>query len=50
MKALPEWPSALSMAALLLGLAALLATGTSTDSGVHRSTQICHVTAQGTCR
>lgn len=50
MKALPVWPSILTLTALLLGLAGLLSTDTSTHTGTRHATVTCHVTAAGTCR
>lgn len=50
MKALPVWPSVLTLTALLLGLAGLLATDTSAQGGGQHTTVTCHVTPAGTCR
>jgi hypothetical protein len=54
MKALPVWPSILTITTLLLGLAALLATGSSqtgtSQMGVQQTKQTCHATTDGRCR
>lgn len=50
MKAVPVWPSILTLTALLLGLAGLLSTDTTTHAGTTHATVTCHVKADGTCR
>ena len=49
MKAVHVWPGVVTVTALLLGLAGLLATGPSTG-GAERTRLTCHVGADGTCR
>jgi hypothetical protein len=49
MKEVRVWPSIVTVTALLLGLAGLLATGSS-SAGVEQTRLTCHVGADGTCR
>jgi hypothetical protein len=49
-KALDVWPGIVTITALLLGLAGLLATGSSTSAGVQQTRLTSHVAADGTCR
>jgi len=50
MKALDVWPGIITITALLLGLAGLLASSTSSPAGVQQTRLTCHVAADGTCR
>jgi hypothetical protein len=49
-KPLDVWPSIVTITALLLGLAGLLASSSSSPSGVQQTRLTCHVSADGTCR